>query len=120
MTAEEAECRTLLPDDGQKIQHAMEAYLGSDEAAQEHSAQDLEAASRYTGPPQLVRMGGEDTPKVGDFFVYLGEFETELRLQNTVAMSEQGRWGFSFNLVQRGHEWVVASFGTWRAWQKRE
>ena len=116
-TAQGEPCRTLLPSDGLMIQQALMAYIRSEHAAHIHTKADLKVVRPYVGPPRLVRIAGREVPKIGDFFVYLGDTDGALRLEKTVADNEKGRWGFAFNLRHDGKTWVVTSFGSWRAWR---
>ncbi len=114
--AQDERCRTLFPSDGLSIQAALEVYLQSQTAQRSHSKEDLNEAAGFVGPPHLQQVTDHLVPKVGGFFVYLGDTDTTLLLENTVAVTERGRRGFRFHLQDDGEMWVVISLGGWHAW----
>ncbi len=110
----------MSADDGERIQNAVASYLRSGEAKKKHAVSDLDMAIHHLGPPQLAHDGDVNSPKIGQFFVYVGDAKNELRLQNTARLAENVRWGFRLVLRQAEDEWVVTDFSRWQAWRRRD
>ena len=111
-------CRILQPQDGERIRAALRTHLRSEAATQKHAKQDLETATHSLGPPHLVRRGQTVSPAIGGYFIYLDEATQTLRIENTVAMTDTGRWGFSFRVQEEKGSWIVTSFNHWKAWRR--
>jgi hypothetical protein len=67
------------------------------------------------------RMGAPsaDGPRIGTFWVQLGDRDDEVVLRNTLALRENIRYGLSARLRRTKGGWRVVSFSDWHAHRRR-
>jgi len=78
-------------------------------------------AKDFRGRLTNWQVGGLDAdgPRIGTFWVHLGDRDNEIILRTTLALRRHGRYGLSATLRRTGSRWRVRRFSDWRAHRRR-
>lgn len=104
----------LTRHDALAIRCALERHLHTPAAARAVTKDHQRRVARWrVGEPSA------DGPRIGTFWVQLGDRDDEVVLRNTLALRENIRYGLSARLRRVKGSWRVVSFSDWHAHRRR-